>query len=324
MSNSLKTENINFINVTAASGTENIIQAKSIEVIGEKITQNILPPLNPPAQRLPDQWNVPPKNHNFTGRNELLKQIKHHFRQESTPAILTAFHGLGGIGKTQVALEFAWQYYEKQKEYKSYQGICWFNAENEDKLTNDYMSLGLELNIVRVEEKTSTEECIRYVKHWLEHPSHAGWLLVYDNALNYEVIQKFLPTTNGKIIVTSRYTEGWPQQSLRVDVFTTKESRDYIKKVLGIPLSENDWIQIDTLAETLGYLPLALAIVCSYIKKNKLSISRYLELYEKRKQELLSKTKSQLSDFLLIDLDEGKQFTSVYITWDITMDAVSK
>jgi tetratricopeptide (TPR) repeat protein len=191
-------------------------------------------------------------------------------------------------------------------------------------LKDDYISLGQELNIIRDEGSIDAEKLARYVKHWLENPSRAGWLLVYDNAHNYEAIRELLPTRKGKLLVTSRYTDGWPQENISVDVFTIEESRAYIQKVLGIPLSENDSTKIDTLAETLGRLPLALAQASAYIKKNKISISRYLELYEQKKREILSKKKSLLSDELLLNSHKGRQFTSVYITWDITMHEVQR
>jgi hypothetical protein len=259
-----------------------------------------------PAERLPEQWNVPPKNSDFIGRSKLLKQIKDHFSQKTTPAILTACHGLGGIGKTQVALEYVWQH------YKDYNGVAWFNAESRDRLQNDYISLGRELNIIHDDDNINAEELARYVKHWLQHPSRAVWLLIYDNADNYRAISELLPTKGGKILITSRHTADWPQE-ISIDVFTIEESRAYIQKVLDTPISESDVMQIETLAEALGRLPLALAQATAYIKRNKVSISDYLELYKQKKCHLLN-SKILPSDYR----------ASVYITWDITMKVIRK
>ncbi len=96
------------INVTAVSGTGNFVEADKIEVSGVKITQIIS---TSPAERLPEQWNVPLRNRNFIGRSKLLKQIEDYFSQKTTSVVLTACHGLGGIGKTQVALEFVWKHF---------------------------------------------------------------------------------------------------------------------------------------------------------------------------------------------------------------------
>ncbi len=85
------------MNLTGVRGTGNILNHSHIESTGIKIIQKL--PISP-AERLPEQWNVPPKNNNFIGRHKLIKQIEDHFSQKNTPAILTACHGLGGIGKT--------------------------------------------------------------------------------------------------------------------------------------------------------------------------------------------------------------------------------
>jgi hypothetical protein len=257
-----------------------------------------------PAKRLPELWNVPPINSNYIDRSELLEKIEHHFSQKTT-MVLTACHGLGGIGKTQVVLEFVWQHYNQ------YNGVVWFNAESRERLQNDYISLGRELNIIRDDDKNIIAEGLAHkVKRWLEDPSHAGWLLVYDNAENYKAISELLPTKEGKILITSRHTADW-LQGIPIDVFTIKESRSYIRKVLDTQISERDKMQAEKLAEILGRLPLALAQAIAYIKRNKISISRYLELYEQKKNYLLN---SKILPFNYRD--------SVFITWNVTMQAI--
>ncbi len=278
------------------------------------------------TKRLPEQWQVPPKNPNFTGRDELLKQIADRFSKENVPVVLTTTHGLGGIGKTHLAIEFVW------KHYQQYKGVVWFNSENRNRLLVDYIRLGEELHIIREDEKKRPiEERALLVKHWLEDPKRAGWLLVYDNALRYggdeQGVGNLFPTKGGKILVTSRHAKGWPQNSFEVNIFTLKESRAYIKKVLGdkaLVIS-----QVDQLAETLGHLPLALAQACAYIKHTSISISGYLELYKTR-EEVREKEEAGkrelLSDKTLFDqtLLPDSHRAIVYITWDITIEAVRK
>jgi tetratricopeptide (TPR) repeat protein len=286
-------------------GTGHVVHANMIKVTGKKVTQiNVAQ-----AERLPERWKVPSKNKNFIGRGELLKQIKDHLNQEgSTLTVLTACHGLGGIGKTQMALEFVWQYYKENKDHKDFKGIAWFNAESQERLRDDYISLGQELKIILTEEKLSVEEGANRIKHWLEHPKRARWLLVYDNAPNYKTIDGLVPTTGGRVLVTSRYTQWWPK-SIEVNVFDLEESRVYIKQVLSNKAL--DISQIDSLAKTLGHLPLALAQACAYIKKNSVNIEQYLERYETRKRNLLN-SKTLPPDYSV----------PVYITWDITMEVV--
>jgi hypothetical protein len=280
------------------------VNANNINVAGQ-----IIVPVPTPAERLPERWKVPSKNKDFVGRGELLEQIKDHLNQKgSTLTFLTACHGLGGIGKTQEALEFVWRYYQEYKDHQDFKGIAWFNAESQERLRDDYVSLGQELHIILTEEKLSAEEGTNRVKHWLEHPKRARWLLVYDNAPNYKTIEGLVPTTGGRVLVTSRNTQWW-SKSIEVNVFNPEESRAYIQRVLSNKAL--DISQIDSLAETLGHLPLALAQACAYIKKNKVSIERYLELYETRKRDLLNSKTLPLYNR-----------APVYITWDITMEVV--
>ncbi|WP_338062964.1 tetratricopeptide repeat protein, partial [Wolbachia endosymbiont of Glossina morsitans morsitans] len=227
-----------------------------------------------------------------------------HLKTKNEPVILTALYGLGGVGKTQSVLDFI------QKHGKEYKAICWFNAKDEDQLLSEYVNLGRKLNIVHDEDNISIARRAYYVKNWLEDSKREGWLLIYDNVSNYEVISKLRPTKGGKIILTSRNTE-WPQGSIGVDVFTPPESELYVKKILG-QVSESDRPNIGILAEKLGRLPLALAQACAYIKENKMTISRYLEIYAERKLYLLShKT-----------LPKDSNHEPVFITWDITMDVI--
>jgi tetratricopeptide (TPR) repeat protein len=294
------------MNVTAIEGTENVVSDSKIEVTGIKIE---LP--HSSAEHLTEIWNVPPKNHNFVGRKELLRQIENHLNKESIPVILTALDGLGGVGKTQLALGFVWQH------HKGYNGVAWFNAESQERLTEDYIRLGLELNIIHRNDKDAIEKRALLVKSWLEVSKRAGWLLVYDNAPNYKAIGELLPTKGGKVLVTSRYAKGWPQDNIQVNVFTPSESRTYIEKTLGGKALDTK--QVNQLAKTLGHLPLALAQACAYIQKNPVGIARYLELYETRKEELLS-------DKILTDQTLKPDFIRaiVYITWDITIEAIHK
>src|SRR5882724_8384196 len=103
--------------MSGISGAKNKVNVEKINVTGVRNVTQIMP--SPPAQHLPQMWCVPHRNGNFVGRSELLKRIEHHNIQKDTPIILTAYYGLGGVGKTQVALEFVWQHYEH------YNGVVW-------------------------------------------------------------------------------------------------------------------------------------------------------------------------------------------------------
>ncbi|MDR3131966.1 MAG: tetratricopeptide repeat protein [Rickettsiales bacterium] len=266
---------------------------------------------------LPEFWQVPLRNYNFVGREALLDKIEKCLDTNDT-AIPVTCHGLGGTGKTQLALEFIWSKFQK------YRWIIWLDARDRNTLINEYIKLGRGLNVIHdYEENVREEDRAKHVKYWLEHPKRAGWLLVCDNAPNYKDIADLLPIRGGKILLTSRYKFGWPQpqNTISVDVFEPGESGDYIRKILEVKGKKLDITQVDALAKTLGYLPLALAQASAYIKKTYINISDYLKLYNDRKRALLS-------DKILLETfpaDANRETVAiVYVTWDITVEAIKK
>ncbi|MDR2609548.1 MAG: hypothetical protein LBC06_03055 [Rickettsiales bacterium] len=268
-----------------------------------------------PKENLDRFWQVSFRNYNFVGRKELLDKIEECLDASDT-VTLVACHGLGGIGKTQLALEFIWSKFQK------YKGIIWFDAKDRNTLINEYIKLGRGLNIIRDDEGNVLEEDrAEHIKRWLEEPKRAGWLLVCDNAPNYKDIADLLPIKGGKILLTSRYTFGWPQNTISVDVFEPGESRSYICKILEVKGKKLDITQVDALAKTLGHLPLALAQASFYIKKTYINISDYLKLYNDRKRTLLS-DKTLLETFPPGANRETAAI--VYVTWDITVEAIKK
>ncbi|WP_425383580.1 tetratricopeptide repeat protein [Wolbachia endosymbiont (group A) of Melieria omissa] len=266
---------------------------------------------------LPEFWQVPLRNYNFVGREALLDKIEECLKANDT-ATLVAYHGIGGIGKTQLALEFIWSKLQK------YRWIIWLDTRDRNTLINEYIKLGRGLNVIHgYRENVREEDHAKHVKYWLEHPERAGWLLICDNAPNYKDIADLLPIEGGKILLTSRYTFGWPQpqNTISVDVFEPGESRSYICKILEVEGTKLDIIQVDALAKTLGHLPLALAQASAYIKKTGINISDYLKLYNDRKRALLS-DETLLETF---PADANRETAAiVYVTWDITVEAIKK
>lgn len=196
-----------------------------------------------PKENLHEFWQVSTRNYNFVGREALLDKIEECLKANDT-ATLVACHGLGGIGKTQLALEFIWSKLQK------YRWIIWLDTRDRNTLINEYIKLGRGLNVIHgYRENVREEDHAKHVKYWLEHPERAGWLLICDNAPNYKDIADLLPIKGGKILLTSRYTFGWPQpqNTISVDVFESRESRDYICKILEVKGKKLDITQVDTL-----------------------------------------------------------------------------
>ena len=143
--------------------------------------------------------NVPyPRNPYFTGRETILQNLHESLSKNSATAITQghAIFGLGGIGKTQTAVEYTYRY---RSEYRS---IFWVRAETEVELQTGFVAIAKLLNLPE-QHATNPIDTAQAVKHWLEHMG--GWLLVFDNADTPEMLKAYYPRIpRGHILLTSR------------------------------------------------------------------------------------------------------------------------
>ncbi|WP_341794866.1 NB-ARC domain-containing protein [Rickettsia endosymbiont of Rhinocyllus conicus] len=255
-------------------------------------------------------WNIPRQDNVFVGREKLLNNLHNKLRQNHTPegisnVAISACAGLGGIGKTQLTL----QYVTHTKHPYTFK--AWFPAENIDDLYNKYIEFAKLLGYT--ENIYTKENIIAYVKQWLV--DNPGWLLIYDNVNNYREIAPFLPETGGHVILTTRQRH-WPTKFsiLPIDVMTEEESIKTIKTLIQRNVALEEENAIRELVEILGYLPLALVQASAYIKQKHIAIPEYLDLYKKYESELLSDNSF---------LEETNNYSyPVAVIWNITLDEI--
>ena len=224
-------------------------------------------------------WNVPYRqNPYFTGRKELLETLYKELTTKRTTALTQtqAIIGLGGIGKTQTAIEYAYRH------RNNYQIIWWLRAEEPATLAADYAQLAIKLNLPEYE---TTEQAIQIqaVRNWLEQ--YPGWLLIFDNAEERHDIRPYMPQTgNGHVLITSR-NPIWDGlgTTLPIDVMQPEEALTFLAKRTNDP----DPQAATTLAKTLGYLPLALEQAAAYIRETNSSLDHYQALFRRHHTQLL-------------------------------------
>lgn len=227
---------------------------------------------------LPDIWNIPHlRNPNFTGRKELLKSLRDALTSGRTAAVTQAIAGLGGVGKTQLAVEYA---YRHKSDYSL---VWWVRAEESATLTGDYADLAQQLGLPQKDaaDRPATAAAVR---NWLEH--NPGWLLILDNANNATECRNYIPRgTSGHVIVTSR-DPLWSgvAEPLRITVMLRADAVAFLEKRVGKDPSA------DKLCAALGDLPLALEQAAAYIEASGISVADYLRTFEKYARELLSKS----------------------------------
>jgi tetratricopeptide (TPR) repeat protein len=233
------------------------------------------------TKRFPGQGppvsNLPPRNRNFSGREELLKDLHASLQAESRAAVVPtgALHGLGGVGKTELALEFAHRF------ASDYDIAWWVPAELPTSAAAALAALASRLG---VEELADQSEIVAALFEELRHRDR--WLLVYDNAERPEQLAGLLPPGGGgQVLVTSRWS-AWGRRAtpLRVNVLARQESIAFLSKRTGA----DDHSALNTLAELLGDLPLALEEAAAYLEETPTDIGEYLDLVRERARELFS------------------------------------
>jgi NB-ARC domain len=238
-------------------------------------------------------WTVPPRNPYFTGREELLTHL-HETLTKNQQAALTqsvAISGLGGIGKTQTATEYAYRY------RNNYQHIFWVKAETRQELLGDLASIAHSLDLAEPQEQNQTA-AVQAILRWLE--THSTWLLILDNADDLKMVSQYLPRSSTEhILLTTRAdAPGKLARKVEVNTMPTQEGILFLLRRAGlivqdaptpdaVPVAEQT--AAADLVHELDGLPLALDQAGAYIEETRCGVSGYLPLYRKHRTKLLSR-----------------------------------
>jgi tetratricopeptide (TPR) repeat protein len=221
---------------------------------------------------LPPVWNVPHgENPHFVGRDRLLDRI----HETLSAGQVAAIHGLGGVGKTQLAAQYA------HRRKGDYQIVWWIKAEEPATLASDYAALATALDLP---EKEAREQplIVAAVRRWLEQ--HPGWLLIFDNARDAEEVRPYLPQGRaGHSLITSR-DPNWRGVASPLEVRTLQ--REDATRFLLERTGQSHEAAARELADELGNLPLALEQACAYMEETGETFTCYTELFRARRLEL--------------------------------------
>ncbi|MFI7706203.1 FxSxx-COOH system tetratricopeptide repeat protein [Nonomuraea sp. NPDC049480] len=234
----------------------------------------------------PKIWErVPKRNPNFTGRNDLLSALRKSINTvTAVVAQPQALQGLGGVGKTQLAIEYAWQY------RAHYDMVWWVPADQPMLVPSVLAGMASHLGLPPA-SSTGVEQATQAVLRTLESGSpYRSWLVIFDNAEDPEYIKDFIPRGPGHVLITSRNSR-WSdhEPTIQVDVFRREESVAFLRKRLGDAISPQE---ADRVADALGDLPLALEQAAALLARTLMSVEEYLALLAEQTSKLLSLEKA--------------------------------
>jgi Tetratricopeptide repeat len=208
----------------------------------------------------------------LAGREELLAELANRMAgDEGAGPRMVALYGLGGAGKTSVALEYA---HRQLGEV----GVAWqLGAEDPAVLANGFGELAAQLDAADRGDPVASV-------HSVLADSPAPWLLVFDNAPDRASVAPFVPPAGpGRVLITSRNPIWPPGQSLDVPVLDPQVAAEF----LGNRTGDLDRQAAGELADVLGGLPLALEQAAAYVQATGNSLAGYLASFRRRRADLL-------------------------------------
>jgi len=249
--------------------------------------------VNAPSSTLPRIWNIPyQRNLVFTGREEILTYLANALKGGQATALSQpqAISGLGGIGKTQIAVEYAYQYHQ------DYQTLFWALADTRESLVSGYITIAELLNLPEKDEKDQAI-VVSAVMRWLT--THTEWLLILDNADDLTIVREFVPSVfGGHILITTRaQAMGRLAHRIEVDTMPPDVGALFLLRRAGLILEtasldaapSTDVAMARGICRELGGLPLALDQAGAYIEETECSLSDYQHLYHRRRAALLKR-----------------------------------
>ncbi|MBD2086083.1 tetratricopeptide repeat protein [Coleofasciculus sp. FACHB-542] len=215
----------------------------------------------------------------FVGRTEELLEV-HQLLQENKQVAIAAVVGMGGVGKTELATQYARQY------LSSYVGgVCWLSAQG-NIATDIIRFVQLEFEIEPPQDWELAEQLEFCWKKW--HPGNV--LIVLDDVTDYkQQVQPYLPRqklSRFKVLLTTRFQFGSSLPQLRLDVLKPLASMKLLESIIGRErLKREAWV-VRRLCKWLGYLPLGLELVGRYLdQQSNLSLKKLLARLERKRLE---------------------------------------
>jgi hypothetical protein len=249
----------------------------------------------------PVRGGIPQRNLYFTGRDEIMRNLDETLENAQRASVLpeAALQGSGGVGKTQIAIEYAYRNVDR------YDLIWWMPSDDPAAVRAQLSVLAARLGLPST---GSMEQTVRSVLDTLAGTTPLRWLLVYDNANEPSELDGLIPAAVGfspdtvkHVLITSRNPAwGASAPALEVDVFERAESTELLHKHRP-EMSQSD---ADRLAEVLGDLPLALEQAVTWLMTTLTSVDDYLEEFERRKQALLSEGKPRNYQYTVLTFVE--------------------
>ena len=263
-------------------------------------------------------WNIPYRpNPYFTGRESVLEEL-HKRLMTTKAATLTqpqAISGLGGIGKTQIAVEYVYRHRDE------YHDVVWVNAASRETIVASYLELAALLDLPEKQEQDQTE-VVAAVMNWLT--TNGQWLVIFDNADDLTIAEEFLPTnTTGHLLLTTRHQQpGAFPDCIDIDKMDKDEGTLLVLRRANLlardaPLEQarmEERAQAERIVTAMDGLPLALDQAAAYIEETQCALLAFLGEYQKEQTQFLRRRGGTSKDHPL----------PIAVTWSLSFAQIEQ
>ncbi|KAJ5092020.1 hypothetical protein NUU61_006890 [Penicillium alfredii] len=230
----------------------------------------------------------------FWGREDIIARIDEALLAESSTKSIRSFalYGMGGVGKTQIALRYASVSREKLD------AIFWISAESSVTIGQSFREIAKTLGLIKPDTETDDNAVMLEVKQWLSS-TKSRWLLIYDNADDLSAMKYAWPAGSvGSILITSRDSTAafsLASSGCQVTPFDTDSGSAALLNILGLDMdSTSNQEEAKAITSTLGGLPLALNQIGGFISQRKIPLKNFLGLYNRNSASVDAKSTTSM------------------------------
>ncbi|WP_055589366.1 FxSxx-COOH system tetratricopeptide repeat protein [Streptacidiphilus griseoplanus] len=298
--------NISFSGKQAEAARQDLFSLVGLSIPTEPLAEGVRYPGHARTAQ-----KAPPRNDSFTGRDDVLEEVRTRLGSialhADTPAGLAGLYGLGGMGKTQIALEYVHRYGAQ------YDVVWWVEADQLTTVPRTIAELGDRLGILG----DSVVERAQSTLDQLQAGEHGRFLLVFDNVSDFDgvidlegagvvALQDYVPTRGpGHVIITSRHSDTVDiQNAVHIDTFSRNESIALFRRRLRT-LTDEDASQV---AEALGDLPMAVELASAWLRTTVMPVETYLQQLRDQGSRALS------------DVGSATEQASFTAAWQLSFD----
>ena len=246
------------------------------------------------------------RNHHFFGREDVFQEIdcsllpvtSHSSIPETKSLRSFGLYGLGGIGKTQAALEWVF------RRRNHFHAIFWLRSENSATLGEEFARIAQKLEIEAPGSASDLVVSREYVKSWLSKPlvhsdnaeapdNEANWLLVFDNVVELSILDDYWPKTgHGSVLLTSRDPEAvtksyFSTHGMQLEKFPNADTVELLRCLTRNTVDLDAGLSLQAIAEHLDGIPLAIEQMAAIIREARMSYREFLRYYEQTDKKLV-------------------------------------